>query len=224
MDVTLTAETGREIGSGAAGRLRQAGTIPGVVYGLGKPAVAVAVPWTELRRALTTEQGINALIKLNVDGTSDLTMVKDMQRDPVRRDVLHVDFLRVDPDITLEVEVTVVLVGEAEELHREGGIVEQAMNSLIVSAKPAAIPSEIEVDISGLTMDHPIKASAIVLPEGVTTDVDPDDPVATGFIPRAVLEGDEEGAEGVEGEGVEGEAAEGEAGEGGDSSGDAESD
>src|SRR5690606_33257893 len=111
MDVTLTAETGRDAGSRSSKRLRRAGRVPGVVYGLGADPVAVSVSWPELRRALTTEAGANALVTLEYDGRKDLTIVKDLQRHPVRREVLHVDFLRVDPDVTVDIEVPIVIVG-----------------------------------------------------------------------------------------------------------------
>jgi large subunit ribosomal protein L25 len=201
MDVTLTAETGRPLGSGPAGRLRREGKIPAVVYGLDKESVAVAVEWAELRRALTTDAGVNALIDLKVDGESNLTIVKDIQRDPVKRSVTHIDFLRVDPDVKLDVEVAIVLVGEPVELTREGGLVEQHLHSLVVQAKPTAIPRELEVDISGLTITESIKVNVIVLPEGVTTEVDPDELIVAGYIPRAQLaEEGEEGEEAAEGE------------------------
>lgn len=202
MDVTLTAETGRPLGSRSSRRLRAEGKVPGVVYGLGGDPVPVAVPWPELRRALTTEAGLNALIELSVDGERNLTIVKDLQRDPVRRDVTHVDFIRVDATAELEVEVPIVLVGEPTELTREGGLVDQELHHLVVKAKPSDIPNEIEVDISSLSASTPVRVADLPLPAGVITEVDPEDPVALGFIPRAetTAEEGEEGAEEGEGE------------------------
>jgi large subunit ribosomal protein L25 len=208
MDVTLTAETGRPLGSRPAGRLRREGKIPGVVYGMGGDAVPVAIEWTELRRALTTDAGVNALIDLQVDGQSNLTLIKDLQRDALKRTVTHVDFLRVDPDASIEVEVAVVLIGEPEVLLREGGLVEQHMNHMLVYAKPRGIPREIEVDVTDLFFDNPIKASSIVLPPDVTSDIDPDELIAAAYLPRGVLaDGTDEGAEAAE-EGGEAVAAE----------------
>jgi large subunit ribosomal protein L25 len=216
MDITLTAETGRPRGSGAAGRLRRAGKIPAVVYGLGGDPVPVAVEWAELRRTLTTDAGLNALIHLDVDGEQNLTIIKDLQRDPLKRTVTHVDFLRVDPDVRIEVEVPIVLTGEPVLLEREGGIVEQHMHTLTVMAKPGAIPNEIEIDIAELTSDDPIKADRITLPAGVTADVEPDELIAAGFIPRAMTAEELEAEEG-------GAPAEGAAPEGGEAGGDADS-
>src|SRR5262245_43602863 len=103
MELVLTADPTRTTGTGASRRLRREGQIPAVVYGLGADPVAVSVGWRELRQCLKTDAGINAVINLDVDGTRHLSIVKDIQRHPVRRDVIHVDFLRVDP--TAEVTV-----------------------------------------------------------------------------------------------------------------------
>ncbi len=200
MEITLTAETGRDCGSRPSGRLRRQGRIPGVVYGLGREPVAMSVPWSDLRQVLVSESGRNALVTLEVDGERDLAIIKDLQRDPVRRDVIHVDFIRVDPDARIEVEVPLVLTGEPVELTRDGGIVEHQLTRLLVSARVTAIPSELTVDITDLTAAEPVKVGAVALPDGVTTEVDLDEPVATGFIPRAMAEEEEEEVEGPEGE------------------------
>lgn len=207
MDVTLTAETGRPSGTRAARRLRREGKIPGVVYGLGREPVAVSVEWPELRVALSTEAGLNALIDLKVAGESALTIVKEIQRDPVKHSVTHVDFIRIDPDAEIEVEVPVVLAGEAEKLGHEGGLVDQLLHSIRIKAKPGAIPNELTADITELTTESAIKVGDIELPPGVSTDVDLDEPVATGYIPRAEVAEAGEAAEGAEVE----EAAGGEA-------------
>lgn len=224
MELTLTAETGRPLGSRAAGRLRAQGKIPGVVYGLGVDPVPVAVVWSELRRVLTTEAGVNALIALDIDGRTDLTIVKDLQRDPVRREVLHVDFLRVDPNAPVEVEVPIVVVGEAKEVESAKGIAEQQMKALTVKAKPTSIPGQIEADVSTLTVGSAITVGDLQLPEGVTTDVDPSTPVVAGVATRfTVLAAGGAGAAGG-GEAAEagGEAAEEAAAEGGAEAGEVE--
>jgi len=173
------------------------------------------VPWTELRRALNTEAGLNALITLEVDGNSELTIVKDLQRDPVRRSVEHVDFLRVDRNKTITVEVPIVLEGEAKEVEQEQGIVEQLLHTLTVDARPGSIPPHLEVDISGLTIGGAVRVSDLTLPAGVTTEVDPDEQIAIASATRAAEA--EAAATTDEGEG-EGEAgAEADGGDSGDS-------
>ncbi len=204
-------------GTRPARRLRAEGKVPGVVYGLGADPMPLAVEWRELRAALVTEQGLNAIINLEIDGTKTPTLVKDMQRHPVRRNVLHIDFIRVDLDKTVDVEVAIHLEGEAELVGREGGVVDQVLQSLLITAKPADIPSGLTIDITDLVIGDAKRVGDITLPAGVTTSVDPEDPVVTAShgISEAELEAAEAEVAGDTGEEPEGEAAEGDEGEGG---------
>jgi large subunit ribosomal protein L25 len=184
-DLVLVAATGRETGTRPARRMRREGNVPGTLYGLGRDAETIAVAWRDLRRVLTTEAGVNAFIQLEVDGRRQATLVKEIQRHPVRRDVVHIDFLRVDPKKTIDVEVSIELVGEAEGVTRAGGIVQQLLHSLIVSTKPDNIPNSLQLDVSELTLDTDLRVRDIVLPAGVDTDADPDDVVVQGLITSA---------------------------------------
>jgi len=219
-EITLPAHSGRPTGSRPSNRLRAEGKVPATVYGLGGDAVTVSVNWRDLRQALTTDAGMNALINLQVDDhESELTIVKELQRHPIKRSVLHIDFLRVSRDVAIEVEVPIVLLGEAEQVLREGGTVDQALFQLTISAKPGSIPNELTVDISGLTIGDAVRVGDIALPEGVETEVDAEEPVVIGSAPQAeevveVPEG-EEAEEGAEGEAAEGEAPDAAPSEGG---------
>ena len=215
MALTLTAETGRVAGSRSSTRLRADGRVPGVVYGLGRDTVAVSVDWPELRRALSTDAGLNALITLDVDGQRDLAIVKDLQRHPVRRNVLHIDFLRVDPDATVAIDVPIVLIGEAKQVESRRGVVDHPLKSLTVNAKPSDIPSLIELVIDDLDIGDTVTVAELTLPAGVTTDVDPESPVVTGMATRfsqqldhGVDPADLDDGEGGEGDGGEGGEAE----------------
>lgn len=179
-EIKLTAITGRGRGNGPARRLRAEGKIPGVVYGLDKDPLPIAVEWRPLRAALTTDAGTNVLLDLEVDGDVDLAIVKDLQRHPIRGDVLHIDFLRVDADAEIVVEVPIVLEGEARLILNEGGTVDQSLFTLAVSAKPSDIPNEIVVDISEMDFDTPVRIEDLALPAGVSTDLDPEETVASG--------------------------------------------
>ena len=187
-EILLSANTTREIGSSSSRRVRKDGIIPGVLYGLNEETVVLSVDWPDLRRALTTDSGINAIIQLEIDGKKQMTIVKDIQRHPVRRDVLHVDFLRIDPNENVTVDIPLVMVGEAREVSAADGMVDQNMFSLTVSAPPDRIPTEIEVDISSLTVGDSVRVGDLNLPEGVTTEGDPEEPIAVGMITRSTLE------------------------------------
>jgi large subunit ribosomal protein L25 len=184
MELTLTAIPGRSTGSRPSGRLREEGKVPAVVYGLGKDPVSVEVEWSELRRVLNTEAGLNALIDLEVEGETELTLVKELQRHPVRRNVLHVDFLRLDRNAPVAVDVPIVITGFAKDVEDRRGIVDQQMKSLTVKAKPADIPTELSLDVSGLTIGTTMTVAALTLPSDVSTDVPEDAPVVVGSATR----------------------------------------
>lgn len=224
-EITIAAETGRTPGTRPAGRLRREGKIPGVIYGHGIDPIPVAVDGRELRAALSTEAGVNALLSMKVDGASHLAMARIIQRHPVRHTVTHVDFQVVRRDEVMTVEVGITLVGEAEAVHRGDGVVAQELHSLSVKATPDRIPHAIEVDISALEVGTTIRVQDLTLPAGVSTEVDPEAAVVVGQPPQAAAEiaavEAEEAAEAAAAEGeAEGgaapaEAAEGEAGESG---------
>jgi large subunit ribosomal protein L25 len=219
-ETTLVAEPGRTIGTSSTRRLRNQGKIPGVVYGHGTDPVPVSVVAREFRTAMSGEASLNTLLTLDVNGTSYLTLARDIQRHPVKGTVTHVDFLIVRRDEVIAAEVTINLIGEAVEVHHGDGVVDQQLFTLPIRAVPASIPASLEIDISGLTIGASLKVSDITLPEGVTADIDDDVNVVTGQPPRVATTGEE----GFEEEGVEGEeGAEGEvAAEAGDASSEGE--
>src|SRR3954454_8005210 len=228
-EITLKADVGRSTGTRVSKRLRAAGRVPGVIYGLNAEPTPVDVDWRGLRQVLTGEAGLNALIGLEFGGHSELSIVKALQRHPVHHTVTHVDFLLIRRDVAITVDVPLVLEGEAEEALKEGAVVDQSLTTLSVAAKPADIPNELTVDISSLAVGDTIRVGDLTLPAGVTTEVDPEDPIVTAHIVQVEVpeptEG--EGEEGAEGEGAEGEAAEGgegatAEGEGGGDAGSAE--
>ena len=218
-EITLTATTGRTTGTRSSRRLRAEGQVPAVVYGLGREPVAVSVVWRELRAALITDAGVNALIDLSIEGEgeSQLAIVKDMQRHPIRQTVDHVDFLLIRRDQEITVDVPLVGEGEPAGLEAEGGMLETVLTSLTVNAKPGAIPDQLTYDVSGLSVGDTITVGDLTLPAGVTTDVDPEEAIATAQVSRAAIEAEaieaadaevaaEQSEEAGEGEGEDGDA------------------
>jgi large subunit ribosomal protein L25 len=185
--VPLTAETGRETGSSSSRRLRAEGKVPATVYGLGSEPISVTVQRSELRRALTTPAGINALIELEFDGTKQYTLVKELQRHPVRRDPIHLDFQRIDPERPIALTVPIHLVGEAKKVTANGGIVEQTLTALPVSVRPDSIPNEFTIDVSGMEVENVLTVGDLALPDGVTVEIDLDTPVVTSQLTRAAI-------------------------------------
>jgi large subunit ribosomal protein L25 len=219
-EITLVADAGREAGTSAAKRLRAAGKVPGVVYGHGMEPLPVAVDARALRGALTTEAGLNALLSLKVEGADHLTMAREIQRDRVRGTVLHVDFQIVRRDEVVSADVPINLVGDALQVHRGDGVVSHELFSLTVQATPDRLPHSIEVDVSALEIGDHIRVADLRLPEGVSTEVDPEATIVVAQPPQvseADLVTEDAAAEAAEAaaEGADGEAAEG-AGEGGE--------
>jgi large subunit ribosomal protein L25 len=171
---------------------------------------------------------LNAVLSLSVDGKQYLTMARELQRNPVRGTVIHVDFQVVDPEREISAEVPISLVGETVELHRADGVLDQQLFGLPVRARPADIPAHLEVDVSGIVIGSVIRVSEIALPEGVSTDLDPESIIVAGQPPRVQEEAAEaeeaEAAEAAEGEAVTAEsgARAGEAAQAGGSSGSSE--
>ena len=216
---TLRAEKREQTGSRPARRMRREGRIPAIVYGTKLETLSISVDSRELNTTLRTEAGLNALINVVVDGGSEvLTVAREIQRDPVRGDITHVDLIEVSLDTEIEAEVLIEYLGTPAGVREEDGFVEAIENTVMILALPTAIPSAIEVDISELGIYDTLKVADLPAIEGVTYTTDVDRPLVT-VLPPAVeeepvvelLEGEEleEGEEGEPVEGEEGAEAEG---------------
>jgi large subunit ribosomal protein L25 len=205
-EAALTAQPRAERGSRPAGRLRRAGRVPAVVYGLGAGTVEVSVPSRELAHILAG--GANTLIRLTVDGDDQLTLARQVQRHPTRGDLVHVDFIRVRTDVAVAAEVPLHLLGEPEGV-RSGGLLEQLVFGLPIEARPQDIPGSIEADVAALEIGDHLRLSDLRLPPGVTPTIEPDSLIAQVVAPRVSAAEEEAEAEAAEGEVPEGEAAEG---------------
>ena len=148
---------------------------------------------------------MNTLITLKIDGADELAIARQIQRHPVKGTVMHVDFVRVRADQTIQAEIPVHLTGEAEGAVR-GGILEQLVHTLTVEAKPSDFPPSIEYDVSALEIGEQVYVRDLTVPPKVTVLQDGDDLVAQISAPRVVEP--EEGAE-AEAEAAEGAVAEG---------------
>ncbi|MHB1486376.1 MAG: 50S ribosomal protein L25 [Acidimicrobiales bacterium] len=179
-EISLVADSGRTIGSAPARRLRASSRIPGVVYGHGQAPMSVDVDARSLRAALTTDAGLNALLSLKVGDDTHLALAREIQRHPVRGTVMHVDFLIVRRDEVISAEVPLTLVGEALQVHRANGVVDQQLFNLTIKAVPSAIPASIEVDISELVVGGSVRVSDLRLPPGVESEIDADAAIVMG--------------------------------------------
>ena len=157
----ITAETRTEFGKGAARRIRRADKVPGVVYGHGNEPLHIALPGHDVMMALK-HGGANALLEIEVDGTTHLGLTKQIQIDPITRFLEHVDFVAVKKGEKVTVNVPIHLIGEAAP---ETLVVTE--NSVVsLEAEATHIPEFIEVDIEGAEVGTQVLASQLVLPEG----------------------------------------------------------
>lgn len=215
-ETVLTATSGRSTGSANARRQLATDSIPAVVYGMGMDPISISVPRRDLRKALSGSAAMNTILDLDVDGTVYPAIVKDMQRDPVRRTVRHVDFIQIDLSAEITVSVPVHLTGHAKAVSDEGGLVDLNRNELEISTTPRNIPDEIVVDVTDMDMDSTITIGDLTLPDGVTATGEDDWAVVTVLTMRTPVLDDEDAAAA---EAAEGDAAE--AAEGGDAAADA---
>jgi large subunit ribosomal protein L25 len=196
------------LGSAEARRLRRSGLIPGVLYGREEP-VAITIPERDLRAALTTRGGLNAVLDVVVDGgKTHSSVLKEFQTHKVRGHITHVDLQEVRLDQPIHATVPLTLHGEAAGV-KEGGVLSQVTNELNVEALPMEVPEHLEIDVSAMHIGDSLRLSALTVPDGVRLLDDLEETVlATVTQPTRVEEPEAEEAE--EGEEVEGEA-EGEA-------------
>jgi large subunit ribosomal protein L25 len=209
-ETRLQAEARNEFGKGAARRIRRAHKVPAVLYGHGTDPVHVTLPGHETMLALK-HGGANALLELEIDGTSQLALTKAVQVDPVRRVLEHVDFVAVKRGEKVTVDVPVVVVGEAAK----ETLVVTDLAAVQLEAEATHIPETIEVDVEGAEAGTQIHAGDLTLPSGATLLTDADALVVNVTVAQVADTGETEGEEAAEGEAAEGEAAEADA-EGGD--------
>jgi large subunit ribosomal protein L25 len=194
-------------GSAASRRLRAQGFIPGVLYGDGKTAHPFAVPERELRRVLTGEHGLHAILDVVLEGQQKAhhAVLKDYQLDPTRARLLHIDLHEVRLDRAIQAQVVVELVGESEGV-KEGGVLSQVNREVLVEALPMEVPDRLELSVSGMVIGDSLRVSDLQVPDGVKILSDPEAVLATVTpptkveLPEEVVAEEEEEAELAEGE------------------------
>jgi large subunit ribosomal protein L25 len=169
MNFTFAATKREAQGTGASRRLRRAGSIPGIIYGSGKPAINVTMDHNELFHLLRNEKFHSSVVTADVEGSKEAVILRSTQWHPFRQIVLHLDFQRVDANQKLHTKVPLHFINAdvCPGVKLDGGIVSHVMADLDVSCLPADLPEFIEVDLKELAMGHSVHVSAIKLPKGV---------------------------------------------------------
>jgi large subunit ribosomal protein L25 len=180
----LSASARTSSGKGAARSLRRSGAVPGVIYGHAREPQPLQVNARELERLLSHISAENTVVELSLDGTMSRTLIREIQRDAIRRHVLHVDFQELVAGEKVTVRIPIVLVGIPVGVRANGGIMSQVLNELECLVDPANIPSRIEFDVTELNIGRSVHVGEIVVPEGVEVMQDADETVVVVAAPK----------------------------------------
>ena len=199
--VSIVVQPRAVTGSRAARRLRKAGLIPGVLYGHGKEATMFAVEPQALRAALSTGAGTHAVLEVTVEGhkRAHHAIIKDMELDPVKSTLRHLDLQEIRLDETIETTVAVSFEGEAVGV-KAGGMLDESTREVTVRGLVTAIPEHLALDISEMDVNDTAKVGDLVVPEGLEIVDDPEQVLCSVLPPRKIEEeGEEAAAEAEEG-------------------------
>jgi len=183
---SLSATPRTDKGTGVARKLRQGGRVPGVIYGHSRQPQSLAIDTRELERLLTQINAASTVIELSVDGAVARTLIREIQRHPFRRHILHVDFQELVAGEKVTVSVPLRFIGTAEGVRNAGGILEEVMHQLHIRVDPAAIPDHIDVDVTNVAIGHSLHVSDIILPEGLTVLDEEDATICVVAAPKHV--------------------------------------
>lgn len=166
--VSLAAESRTNTGKGAARSLRREGKVPAVIYGHALASRPLAVEHRALGKLLEAIGGEAALLDVSIDGAAPITaLLREVQRNPVRRtDVIHLDLYAVVANEPIEVEIPVHIIGTAEGVRNQGGVLDHHLHRILLKVLPGDIPEHIEIDVTNLTLGHAIHISDITVAKG----------------------------------------------------------
>ena len=207
----LTAELREDKGKGASRRLRRlAGQVPAIIYGGKEDPKPLTLVRKDFEKALENEAFFSHVLSINVGGTTEKAILKDLQRHPAKDVVMHADFLRVDDKVAIKVHVPIHFVNEdtCYGVKMEGGMVQHQVTDIEVSCLPADIPEYIEVDMAEVKSGEIVHLTDITLPEGVTSVAlalgdDHDLAVASVIPPKGGSDADDEAEAAAEADGEE---------------------
>ena len=186
--VPFSATPRTDTGKGVARKLRAAGQVPAIIYGHARTAQPLALNHHELQLLLEKHPYQSTVIALTVDGTPSNTLIREIQRHPFKKQIVHVDFQELVAGEKVTVPVPLQFTGTAEGVKNGGGILDQVLHELEITCDPSNIPHHLVVDVTALTIGHSIHAGAIPMPAGVTLETDEDATVCVCAAPKVEAE------------------------------------
>jgi large subunit ribosomal protein L25 len=193
----LSAKTRSATGKGVARKLRAAGEVPAVIYGHNREPQALSLNAHELALLLEKVPYQSTVIELAIEGGNARTLIRELQRHPFKKQILHVDFQELVAGEKVTVKVPLHYTGVPEGVRLGGGVLDQILHEVEISVDPANIPGHITVDVTALTIGHSIHAGEVPLPAGVELLTDADATVCVCAAPKV----SEEAAPAAEGAG-----------------------
>lgn len=187
-NASLSAAPRTGVGKGVARSLRRDGRTPGVVYGRAREPLALSLDSRELERLLGHINAETTVIDLAVDGGTTRTLIREIQRHPLQRNVIHVDFYELVAGEKVTVRIPIVLVGTPAGVRLSGGIMTQVLQELECTVDPANIPNRIEFDVTEVTIGHSVHVSDLQIPDGVEVGDDPGETVMIVSAPKEEVE------------------------------------
>jgi large subunit ribosomal protein L25 len=185
---TLSAEMRTDGGKGVARKLRAAGRVPGVIYGHGREPQSLSLVARDLDKLLSHISTGSTVIDLTLGKATTKTLIREIQRHPFKKQVLHIDFMELVAGEKVIVDIPLVFVGIPEGVRLSGALLEQIVHSIEVNVDPSSIPNHIDVDVTNLAMGHSLHVRDLVLPEGLEVLTDEDTTICAVIAPRAVVE------------------------------------
>ena len=186
--VQLSAVTRDSSGKGAARTLRSAGQIPAVIYGHARAPQSLAVPTREFEKLLERVSAESTVIELTLAGGVARTLIRDIQRHPYKKQILHIDFQELVAGEKVSVNVPIVLVGVPDGVRVSGGILSQVMSELTIRCDPVNIPRRVEADVTHVLIGHSLHVSDLKVPEGVEILDDAETTIAVVSAPKVEAE------------------------------------
>ena len=171
--VAINATVRTETGKGAARKIRQAGNIPSVIYGHGREPQSLLTNARETEKLLKGIATTATVIELNIEGKVARTLIREIQRHPFKRHIMHIDFQELVVGETVSVFCPIAYIGTPEGVRQEGGILDQILHQLHIEVDPSNIPNHIDVDVSALKLGKSMHIGDITLPAGIKLLDDP---------------------------------------------------
>jgi large subunit ribosomal protein L25 len=184
----LSASARTSSGKGAARTLRSAGQIPAVIYGHAREAQPLAIPTREFEKLLERVSAESTVIELDVGGTIARTLIREIQRHPFKKQILHIDFQELVAGEKVSVNVPIVLTGTPDGVRLNGGILSQVMSELTIRVDPVNIPRRIEADVTHIAIGHSLHVSDLKVPDNVEVLDEPDTTIAIVSAPKVEAE------------------------------------